>query len=71
MRYNFGAFTIDYINGKYSVWGNREVANRAFRSIHRQPPNEYGNFYGREKAGALACRELIAKYAKDVIVSPL
>ena len=52
-------FTIQEINGSYTVSGNMEAAKKVFRSIHRMPPNEYGNFFGRENAGFSACKELI------------
>ena len=63
MRYTFnnrlGTFSIDLIGGKYYVTGKRRAAALAFREIGRKPPNKYGNFYGREKAGFKACEELI------------
>lgn len=57
----YGVFTIQNIDGNYSVFGNRGAAKHEFKKIHRMPPNEYGNFYGREKAGFEACKEIINK----------
>lgn len=59
-------FFIDDIKGHFSVSGNRAFAKDEFKQIHRQPPDEYGTFYGRDKAGQAACRELISKYSKEV-----
>lgn len=57
-------FTITHrVHEGYSVAGDISLCNRAFRSIHRQPPNKHGNFYGRIKAGYAACRELIEKHS--------
>lgn len=60
----FGKFFIDELNGRFIVSGSIAAARYEFRQIHRQPPNEYGNFYKREKAGFEACREIIAKYSE-------
>lgn len=65
MIYNFGHFQIEEMNGNYYVLGNIKEATKAFKSINRRPPNKYGNFYGREKAGFEACRELI-KMSEDI-----
>lgn len=55
-----GKFTIyEFDNGRFSVSGNINAAKKEFKKIHRMPPNEYGNFAGREQAGFTACRELI------------
>lgn len=63
-RHNFtnqhGSFTIDeFSDGSFSVWGDVSAAKYEFKKIGRKPPNKYGNFYGREKAGFAACAELI------------
>lgn len=63
-RHNFentcGRFTIyEYDDGTFSVSGNINAAKKEFKKIHRMPPNEYRNFFGREKSGFAACRELI------------
>lgn len=59
MIYNFNHFQIEELDNKFYVHGNMKEATKAFKSINRRPPNKYGNFYGREKAGFEACRELI------------
>ncbi|WP_287551848.1 hypothetical protein [Dialister sp.] len=59
---------IDFENGKFTVKGNRAAAVAAFQQIRRMPPNECGNFYGREKAGAAACRELIKNGVPGYVV---
>lgn len=43
-----------------TVHGCKAAAAYDFKRIHRRPPNDYGNFYGREKAGLAACLELTA-----------
>lgn len=48
-----------FADGTYRVFGNKHFAQQRFKKIGRKPPNEYGNFYGREKAGAVACQSLI------------
>lgn len=60
----FGHFTIENLNGNYSVYGNGKAIDKAFKEIGRRPPNEYGNFFGRKKAGFAACRELVEKAQK-------
>lgn len=54
-----GTFFISELGGNFYIKGNRAAARLAFSEIGRQPPNEYGNFYKREKAGASACIELL------------
>lgn len=62
-----GRFAIEELsNGTFIVRGNIKAAEIEFRKINRRPPNEYGNFYGREKAGFAACRELIATLSNEV-----
>lgn len=61
-------FTITHrVHEGYFVTGDISLCNRAFRSIHRQPPNKHGNFYGRIKAGYAACSELINKHDFTVV----
>lgn len=48
-----------------SVRGPIPVAQNYFKSINRKPPNIYGNFYGREKAGYSACLEILEKFKND------
>ena len=48
---NFGKFFIFEHSGKYSVSGSIKAAAAEFKKINKIPPNEYGNFYGRKKAG--------------------
>lgn len=48
-----------FADGTYRVFGNKHFARQRFKKIGRKPPNEYGGFYGREKAGAAACQKLI------------
>lgn len=55
-------FSIEKIGGKYYCHGNRNLGYRIFKEINRKAPNAYGNFYGREKAGAAACEELISRW---------
>lgn len=52
-------YIIEYDDGSFYVYGNVAAVKSVFRKIHRMPPNKYGNFFGREKAGHEACRELI------------
>lgn len=68
-RYEFtterGRFAInEFSNGTFTVTGNIKAAVAEFKRINRKPPNIYGGFYGREKAGFAACRELIASIDK-------
>ena len=56
---NFGKFFICECNGDYSVSGSIKAASAEFKKIGKMPPNKYGNFYGREKAGFAACKHLI------------
>lgn len=48
------------------VYGSKNLANYYFKSINRKPPNKYGNFYKREKAGLCACLEILNKFKKDI-----
>lgn len=66
--YNSGFSITDFENGIFTVKGNQAAVIAAFRQIHRMPPNECGNFYGREKAGEAACRELIANGVPGYVV---
>lgn len=63
----FGTFRIEQLGNKFYVHGNIKAAQHEFKKIHRMPPNAYGNFYGREKAGNTACEELIKSLRKDDI----
>lgn len=58
-----GAFTITENDGEFRVFGSIKAARAAFRAIHRVPPDKFGLFWGREKAAAAACRELIEQEA--------
>ena len=62
---NFGKFLIFEHSGKYSVSGSIKAAADEFKKIGKRPPNEYGNFYGREKAGYEACKILIENRLRD------
>lgn len=57
---DLGKFTIMELNGRFFVYGNVKAAEREFKRINRRQPNKYGNFFGREKAGTIACKEIIA-----------
>lgn len=59
-----GDFYIAEFGGSFYVRGNINAARLAFSEIGRKPPNAYGNFYKREKAGAAACIELLIKHGK-------
>lgn len=59
-----GSFYISEFGGRFFVHGKIKAARLAFSEIGRKPPNEYGNFYKREKAGAAACIELLIKHGK-------
>lgn len=59
----FGQFMIADLGNRFIVSGDIRAAQHEFKKIHRQPPNKYGNFPGREKAGFAACRELICTLA--------
>ena len=63
IKNNLGEFTIEKLGGRYYVSGNRAATKKAFAEINRRPPNEYGNFHGREKAGFAACEQLIKNAA--------
>ena len=56
---SFGTFTIEEYDGRYSAYGSIKASAHAFKEIGRRPPDKYGNFYGREKAGFAACKQLI------------
>lgn len=58
-RNNFGRFFISECDGRYSISGNIKAAASEFNRIGKKPPNKYGSFYGREKAGFAACKQLI------------
>ena len=62
----FGKFTIMELNGSFYVYGNIKAAEHEFKKINRRPPNKYGNFSGREKAGAAACKEIIKNNLLEV-----
>lgn len=47
-------------NNDYFLKGNR--IDSIFKSIGHKAPNKYGNFYGHEKAGKIACEKIIKKY---------
>lgn len=59
-----GSFTIRgaYEDGSFSVYGNVKACEFEFKKINRRPPNEYGNFYGRKKAGIAACKEILKNH---------
>lgn len=60
---NYGTFVItEFDNGEFFVHGNRKAVVAEFKKINRMSPNRYGNFYGREKAGYKACREIIGTH---------
>lgn len=59
LRNDFGEFCIVECGGQYLVSGSIKAASAAFKNIGKRPPNKYGTFYGREKAGAEACKMLI------------
>ena len=62
---NFGKFFVFEHSGKYSVSGSIKAAAAEFKKIGKRPPNKYGNFYGREKAGYEACKILIENRTGD------
>lgn len=63
IKNDYGKFTIqEFDNGTYSIYGNIKATRFEFKKIGKMPPNEYGNFYGREKAGFGACKTIINKY---------
>lgn len=65
--YRFNGFMFEELpNGGFRVFGSIPSCNRIFRKIHRKPPNQYGNFYGHEKAGYAACQEIIEKFPHEV-----
>ena len=47
-------------DGIYFLKGAR--IDNVFKSIGHKAPNCYGNFAGRDKAGAIACEKIIKKY---------
>lgn len=47
------------------VYGDIHTMNKYFNAIKRRPPNKYGNFFNREKAGLKACYEILEKYKDD------
>lgn len=63
MTYEFnnkmGTFFLTKCGGQYLVSGSIKAASDAFRKIGKRPPNKYGTFFGRERAGAEACQMLI------------
>lgn len=65
---NFGKFFVFEHGRKYSVSGSIKAAASEFKKIGKRPPNEYGNFYGREKAGYEACKILIENRSGDEYV---
>ena len=56
---------IDEKNQEAFVKGCKDIAIQYFKQIKRKAPNDYGNFYGREKAGYLACLEILEKFKND------
>lgn len=57
---HFKIFIFD--DGCCSISGDIKATQHEFKQIHKKPPNRYGNFFKREKAGAEACKMIIAKY---------
>ena len=56
---------IDEKNQEAFVKGCKDIAIQYFKQIKRKAPNDYGNFYGREKAGYNACLEILEKFKND------
>ena len=56
---------IDEKNQEAFVKGCKDIAIQYFKQIKRKAPNDYGNFYGREKAGYHACLEILEKFKND------
>ena len=56
---------IDEKNQESFVKGCKDIAIQYFKQIKRKAPNDYGNFYGREKAGYNACLEILEKFKND------
>ena len=56
---------IDEKNQESFVKGCKDIAIQYFKQIKRKAPNDYGNFYGREKAGYQACLEILEKFKND------
>ena len=57
----------DYESKRAFIKGSIYDSEFYFKQINRRPPNIYGNFYGREKAGFKACCEIIEKFKEDFI----